>query len=200
MIWIILILIIGYLLGSISPAYIIGKAKGVDIRKVGSKNAGATNAWKSLGKLAGVITAVFDVFKGMFALLLGLYLSNIFGFSINWAFIAGALAIVGHNWPFYMQFKGGKGVATTYGLMIFSFICVIGNYYLNMWIFIISFAVSIIILSITKKPNIIYFIFSPIIIGLLIYLAGINSWTIFALLLTIYVYIRAIMTFRENRK
>lgn len=122
----ILLTIISYFVGNISFAYILGKifAK-KDVREYGSGNAGATNAFRTFGKKVGALVFLGDVLKGVAAVLLGRYLGGQTG-----AYIAGAFVIIGHNWPVLLSFKGGKGVATTIGVMLFvnaklTLICVI---------------------------------------------------------------------------
>ncbi|MDO5725410.1 MAG: glycerol-3-phosphate 1-O-acyltransferase PlsY [Tissierellia bacterium] len=115
MIWLkyLLVSIIGYLLGSISPSYYIGLKKGIDIRTKGSGNLGTTNSFRVLGKNAGIVTLIADVLKGIIAVLIGRAICGITG-----GYLAGFFAIVGHDYPFYLDFKGGKGVATSLGVML----------------------------------------------------------------------------------
>lgn len=100
-----------YLIGSISPSYILGMLfRKLDIRKHGSGNAGSTNAIRVLGKKLGLLTFVIDFLKGLIAVLLSVF------FKVNYApYIAMLGAVLGHVFPFYMNFRGGKGVATTLG-------------------------------------------------------------------------------------
>lgn len=112
----ILLLFIGaYLLGSISFSYIITKGlnKG-DIRKLGSGNAGATNTLRVIGVGPAIFVLLLDVLKGMVPVWVALSLH----FPLTTAIIAGGMAIIGHNWPVYYGFKGGKGVATTIGVFV----------------------------------------------------------------------------------
>ena len=116
----ILIVIIAYLLGNISTSYIIAKKMmGVDIRTQGSGNAGSTNVLRTLGKKAGAMTFIGDLLKGVIAVLIGKLIATISGVDIA---TAGYLAVVGvvcgHNWPAFLGFRGGKGVATSLGSMI----------------------------------------------------------------------------------
>lgn len=118
------VFIISYLVGSISGSYIIGNLfLKKDIRKYGSGNAGTTNAMRVLGKKAGVITFLIDFFKGMLVVFI---VKKLFGEEyIPLGILA---AVLGHDFPFYMKFKGGKGVATTLGALAFfnfklTFIC-----------------------------------------------------------------------------
>lgn len=110
----IIIAIISYLLGNISFAYILGKLfTKKDVRDYGSGNAGTTNAIRAFGKKIGAMVFVGDVLKGVAAVLIG----RNFGGAVG-SYLAGALVIIGHNWPALLNFKGGKGVATTIGVMV----------------------------------------------------------------------------------
>ncbi|WP_062552285.1 glycerol-3-phosphate 1-O-acyltransferase PlsY [Peptoniphilus phoceensis] len=114
----ILTLIISYFLGTISGSYIIGNIfLNKDIRKYGSGNAGTTNAMRVLGKKAGVLTFLIDFLKGAIVTIL---IRKLFGY--NFVPLGILAAVIGHDFPFYMNFKGGKGVATTLGaLALFNF-------------------------------------------------------------------------------
>lgn len=106
-------ILIGYLIGCFSSAYFVGrKAKGIDIRLHGSGNAGATNALRVMGLKLGVIILLLDAFKGIIAVILG---RLILGY--NGGLICGFFAVIGHNWPVFLEFKGGKGVATSIGVL-----------------------------------------------------------------------------------
>ncbi|OLO42580.1 acyl-phosphate glycerol 3-phosphate acyltransferase [Alkalihalophilus pseudofirmus] len=111
---IIIAIVISYLIGSISFSYIITKKiKKIDIRHHGSGNAGATNTLRLLGVGPAVTVLLLDMAKGIFAVLVTLWIVG-----PGWApALAGLAAILGHNWPVYYGFRGGKGVATTIGVM-----------------------------------------------------------------------------------
>ena len=110
----ILAVIIGYLLGSVNTSIIVSKFYGIDIREHGSKNAGMTNTLRVLGKFAGILVIVGDVLKGVFAAYIGRYiLGPVNGVSEIGMMLGGIGAIIGHNFPIYFSFKGGKGVLTT---------------------------------------------------------------------------------------
>ncbi|PYZ99183.1 acyl-phosphate glycerol 3-phosphate acyltransferase [Alteribacter lacisalsi] len=111
----ILAVIISYLIGSVSFSMIIGKKlRQVDIRQHGSGNAGATNTLRVLGKGPAAAVLLLDCFKGVAAVWIGLQLT---GGDPAGAGAAGLAAIAGHNWPVYYGFRGGKGVATTIGVL-----------------------------------------------------------------------------------
>jgi glycerol-3-phosphate acyltransferase PlsY len=122
MLWIILGITVSYLIGSIPTAYLFGRAlKGIDIRKFGSGNVGATNALRVLGKGPGIAVLVLDIIKGFLAVvLLGDFLvyRATFVSPETLRLILGISCICGHNWTFFLGFKGGKGVATTLGVLL----------------------------------------------------------------------------------
>ena len=106
------VVIAGYLIGSISSAILVGKFKGIDIRTKGSGNAGATNVTRVLGKKLGVVVFLIDFFKGVIACLVGFMVSHEVGV------VCGFAAILGHNFPIYFGFRGGKGVSTSFGVIL----------------------------------------------------------------------------------
>ena len=113
-------LVIGYCFGLFQTAFIYGKMNGIDIREKGSGNAGTTNALRVLGKKAGIIVFFGDALKALFAMIL---VHLLFGKSYPHMtallrIYAGAGAILGHNFPFYMGFRGGKGIAATGGISL----------------------------------------------------------------------------------
>ena len=108
--------LIGYLFGCIQAAFILSKLVGkIDIREHGSGNAGASNITTIMGVKYGVIVGLVDVLKGFFAVLL---VKFIYPDNPDLAYLAGIMAIFGHIFPFYMKFRGGKGVATLVGMML----------------------------------------------------------------------------------
>ncbi|MGN1267862.1 MAG: glycerol-3-phosphate 1-O-acyltransferase PlsY [Dorea sp.] len=115
----IICLVIGYIFGLFQTGYIYGKLYKVDIRTMGSGNAGTTNALRTMGWKAGAITFIGDAFKCIFAVLT---VTLLFGESHAemipmLKMYAGMGAVLGHNYPFYLKFKGGKGIAATAGLL-----------------------------------------------------------------------------------
>lgn len=117
MFWdIVLILLIGYLIGTLNAGYLIGRiVKKADIRESGSGNAGASNATIVLGWKFGILTAFLDILKCTLAV----YLTKLLFPDVDYyMFITGLAVILGHNYPFYMGFKGGKGTASVIGMFI----------------------------------------------------------------------------------
>ena len=118
----VLCLLIGYGLGSISTSYLYGKAKGIDVREHGSGNAGTTNTLRVMGRKAGAIVLAGDMLKTFLAILLTWLIFHWFFPDMDYLLriYTGAGVILGHDYPFYMKFKGGKGIACS-GAMILSF-------------------------------------------------------------------------------
>jgi glycerol-3-phosphate acyltransferase PlsY len=110
----IVLLLIAFVLGSVPFGIIIAKAKGVDLKKVGSRNIGATNVLRSLGKWPAALTLMGDILKGTLAVAIGRH----FGVGTLYEGLIGCLAILGHNFSMFLGLKGGKGVATSLGVLI----------------------------------------------------------------------------------
>lgn len=137
---IILCAVIGYLLGCIPSGVLISKIYGVrDIRKHGSGNSGTTNVLRTLGWLPSVLTLVCDCLKGYVACLIGRQLGGDAGMLTG-----GLCAILGHDFPAFMGFRGGKGIATSLGLIIA----------INPWLALALLAVQIIAVALTRYMSV----------------------------------------------
>lgn len=110
---IVLAALLSYLLGAIPAAAWVARSRGIDIRKVGSGNSGATNVLRSLGKGPALAVALFDIIKGVLAVLL----TRLIGLDDAWSALCGVLAVLGHNFSPFLGFRGGKGVATSFGVL-----------------------------------------------------------------------------------
>jgi glycerol-3-phosphate acyltransferase PlsY len=113
-------ILVSYLIGAIPTGYIFGRLKGIDLRKHGSGNVGATNAWRVLGKRLGICTLLIDILKGVLVVVV---IAKFFPIKtiedvFLRKFICGLAAILGHNFPVYLKFRGGKGVATSVGVVL----------------------------------------------------------------------------------
>jgi len=136
-----------YLLGSIPFGFLAAKAKGVDIRAVGSGNIGATNALRVLGKPAGIFVLLMDVLKGFAAVWLGTLLAEKFNVRAEGETLrifAGIGAVLGHNYTCWLRFKGGKGIATTAGVYLA----------LAPWALLAALAVFILAILITRYVSV----------------------------------------------
>ena len=113
----------GYLPGSVPAGFIAGRMKGIDLREVGSGNIGATNALRNLGTGIGIAVLIFDALKGLLpclffpGLLMCLFPEGSAPAPESLGLVVGAAAILGHNFPCWLRFKGGKGIATTAGVV-----------------------------------------------------------------------------------
>ena len=155
MLFMALALIIGYLIGMFQTGYFVGKYYGVDIREHGSKNAGMTNVNRTLGKLPALVVFVSDVLKAVLAfvfvpiLLIGAswsfaswshsFYEDISFFNIV-PLLAGLGAILGHNFPFYLKFRGGKGISCTLGIILM----------LSWQVALIAFAVGAVLVAVFR--------------------------------------------------
>ncbi len=110
----IIVTLFSYLLGSIPTGYIIGSLAGVDIRKVGSGNVGATNVARVVGKKRGLLTLIADVTKGF----LPVFVAGRLGLSHTAVALVAIAAFLGHLYPVFLKFQGGKGVATALGVLL----------------------------------------------------------------------------------
>lgn len=142
--YVLISIVVGYFCGCFQTAYIIGRFNKIDIREHGSGNAGTTNTLRTLGKRAALLTFLGDALKGIVGVLLARYLFAPMSPSIDanvLCLLAGFGAVLGHNFPFYLHFKGGKGIATTaavsfafdwrfgvVSLILFASICLITRY------------------------------------------------------------------------
>lgn len=166
----------GYFIGSLSPSALLGKRKNIDLRKTGTGNLGATNVMISFGKIHGFAVMILDMGKAFIAV----KSSQLFCSDIQYAGIAaGSFAVIGHIFPFYMKFKGGKGLAPYAGMvlaldpwlfLILLVICttamIIANYSVAM-----PFSAGLLfpLLSMRKDQHILYFIIAVSISALIIY-------------------------------
>jgi glycerol-3-phosphate acyltransferase PlsY len=170
MIWI-LIVIISYLLGSIPSGYLVAKSQGIDIRQHGSKNIGATNVLRVMGKKWGYFVFFCDVLKGFVAVKVGFFLAGSFGATVTLAGLVAALGcILGHNYPVWLGFKGGKGIATSAGVVIALFPPLIVLLMGIVWLLVFLLSRYVSLASISAAAAL------PIAVALLGPYAGINDY------------------------
>lgn len=108
-----------YIVGSIDFAVVIGRMHGIDIHQEGSGNPGASNVLRTLGRLPAAMVFVGDTLKGTVGAAMGMIASGTSDPMVHWALLAGLAAVVGHCYPVFHRFKGGKGVATGSGVLLF---------------------------------------------------------------------------------
>lgn len=115
-----LALLAAYLVGSIDFAVIVARMHGVDIHEAGSGNPGASNVLRTLGRVPAAMVFLGDTLKGTIGAAMGMVASGVLDPKIHWAFAAGLAAVIGHCYPVFHKFKGGKGVATGGGVLLFT--------------------------------------------------------------------------------
>ena len=177
-------IIIGYLLGSIPFAYIASRLKkGADIRQVGGGNVGALNTLREIGLLPGLVVLIADIAKGSVAVLIAVWL----GLPLIWIFVAGFAAVIGHNWPIFLKFKGGKGAATTIGVLLT----------LSPAEFAISFAIMAIVIVITSNVRLAIVVGLALLPLIIWQFNGSGMLIAYSLALPLFLLIRSLPSFRE---
>ena len=204
----IIVLIIAYLIGSINFSIILSKKiAGFDIREKGSGNAGTTNMLRSIGKRAALLTLVCDILKGVVPVVLAVLVGNIanhFGAELRveyMAQIAGIATIIGHTFPLYFGFKGGKGVASSLGLVLI----------INWQIGLICLVFALLIMAVTRMVSlgsisaaVLFLVLTIFRIGAQYYIVP-GNYIIFGLILALIVIfnhrsnIKRILTGTENK-
>lgn len=115
-----LALVAAYLVGSFDFAVVVGRMHGVDIREVGSGNPGTSNVLRTLGRFPAAMVLTGDLLKGVVAAAMGMVASGAVDATVHWAFAAGLAAVIGHCYPVFHRFRGGKGMATALGALVFT--------------------------------------------------------------------------------
>lgn len=187
----IIAVLIGYLIGSISPAFLLGKIlKKTDIRKVGSKNAGARNVYRLMGLGPAIIVVVFDLTKGFSIILLSsLFVSPFF------AYLSGVAAIIGHIFPFYLKFKGGQGGATGAGICLYFMFILISNHWFS-WVAVSVLALcTLILVYVTHLGSLAGLTILPFLTAFILFESPINVTTGFFLILLLFAWIQLMRQF-----
>ena len=159
----ILSVVMAYLIGSISSSTLVGKwFAHIDIRDHGSGNAGATNTLRVLGLKWALVVLTVDILKGMAAVFIAWWLGN----GNPWfAYLTGLAAIIGHNWPIYFGFRGGKGIATTIGVLallmfipaiiagVIAILLVLLTRYVSLGALVFTILTPVFVIILEKNPN-----------------------------------------------
>ena len=180
-----LVILIGYFIGSISPAYILGEIlRGIDIRRHGDGNAGGMNVYYVLGLKPAIVTVIFDLSKG----LISMYIASILGTSSIWIHLTGFAAVSGHVFPFYLKFKGGKGIGTSIGILFYYLFIMLKSQWLPFYWLIIFVLGVVLLFFIIRKREIVGLIALPLLLGLIFLSSPFNVITAFAGLIIIYIF------------
>jgi len=150
--WILLI-IVAYLIGSVPLSYLAARSRGVDLRKHGTQQVGGGNLWRTTSKKLGLIIGIFDFIKGMLMVLIAWRL----GLDAGEQLAVGLAAVVGHNWPVFLRFHGGRGIATSLGIII---ILPLINDDITPWPTTAFFVAAIAVITFTRRTPV------PILIGM----------------------------------
>jgi glycerol-3-phosphate acyltransferase PlsY len=183
----ILSIAIGYFLGGILPAFIFGKLKGIDIREEGTKNAGTSNAFKVLGLTYAIPTALFDTIKGLLAMLVA------FSLGANHIIIqvSGLVAILGHVFPFYLQFRGGQGNATATGILLYYLVYYFSQGIAQFWqLFIVIFLLIILVAMfsyISKAGSLLPMVLFPLLGYSVFYIYPTSGFNLFFVIILIHI-------------
>jgi glycerol-3-phosphate acyltransferase PlsY len=115
--WIIcaILLVDAYLLGSVPMSYLVARSRGIDLRKQGTQQVGGGNLWRTTSRTLGLLVGLFDFLKGALMIFIGWKL----GLDAGQQLIVGLGAVIGHNWPVFLRFHGGRGIATSLGIVVF---------------------------------------------------------------------------------
>lgn len=161
-----IVAVVAYLAGSIPFGFLVARAKGIDIRTVGSRNIGATNVFRVLGRGPGVLTFLLDVLKGyVSAALLPAAAAAIAGAPpcspSHFRLLGGVFAVLGHSWPVFLGFKGGKGVATSAGMLLgvapgavgLAFAAWIAVFLVSRYVSVASIAAAAVLAALTWAPR-----------------------------------------------
>jgi glycerol-3-phosphate acyltransferase PlsY len=179
------VIFLGYFIGSVSPSYILGKLlRGIDIREHGDGNAGGMNAYHVLGLKPAVITAVFDLSKG----LISMYIASLLVTKPAFIHLTGLAAILGHVLPFYLQFRGGKGIGTSVGILFYYVYIMLKNQWLPFYWLIIYILGIMILFYLTRRKEIVGVVALPLLLVIVILSSPLNLITAFAGLLLIYMF------------
>lgn len=176
---------IGYILGSISPAYILGRVlKNIDIRKVGEKNAGTTNVYHELGLWPAAVTAIYDLGKGLLAILIGRWL----GVPEVIQYLAGLSAVAGHIFPFYLGFRGGQGAATCVGLLFYFLYLLLQDRFLPLESIGILAIVVLALYMITRQKKFLILVVAPALSFMIFKHYQINLAAVFTEIIILYLF------------
>jgi glycerol-3-phosphate acyltransferase PlsY len=146
------------------PAYIAGRIHGIDLRRVGTGNPGSTNAWHVLGWRVGLGVLLLDLMKGFVAMGFARWL----GAGAPWVYAAGIAAVVGHRHPFYLGFRGGEGVGTSVGLLLFALgTALAGGTFAPQTLLALAAGVAVIFLLFRRGPVVAVFVL-PVLLALLL--------------------------------
>jgi acyl phosphate:glycerol-3-phosphate acyltransferase len=159
-------LAIGLLLGSVLPADLLARAKGIDIRSIGDGNPGTVNAFLSLGAGLGLITAAYDISVGVIAV----EIAKLIGVSEGFAYLAGVMSVVGHRFPVFGRFQGGgQGMAASAGLLAYGVALGLRTGWLSAIEIAILIAILLIAFAVTRSDKLMAIVMLPVLVAIVLY-------------------------------
>ena len=157
----VILAVAAYLLGSVPLSYLAARSRGVDLRRQGTQQVGGGNLWRTTSRKLGLFVGIFDFCKGIIMVAA----ARIVGLSPGLQLLVGLAAIIGHDWPVFLRFHGGRGIATSLGIIIILPIINIGNdntYQVSNWPLVAFLAVAVAGVVIARRTPL------PILIGLIL--------------------------------
>jgi acyl phosphate:glycerol-3-phosphate acyltransferase len=158
----VILAVAAYLLGSIPLSYLAARSRGVDLRQQGTQQVGGGNLWRTTSRRLGLLVGIFDFLKGIIMVAV----ARILGLSPGLQLFVGLAAIIGHDWPVFLRFHGGRGIATSLGIIIIMPIININNanlyYHVSNWPLVAFLAVAVTGVVIARRTPV------PILIGLIL--------------------------------
>ena len=196
-------LLIGYVFGLFQTAYLYGRLHGVDIRNYGSGNAGTTNTLRVFGTKAGLLVLFGDILKCILAVVItGVIFGKTHGDMVYLLkMYAAAGAIIGHNFPFYLKFKGGKGIATTYGVFWFGIGCENPWYFLFMLVGLILVLLFILVTEMGSMGSLLGVTAFSVWQGTMFYsryVGAMNGYVVFLLMMLLFMNFLTWFSHRKN--
>ncbi|OAA31010.1 hypothetical protein AT15_08520 [Kosmotoga arenicorallina S304] len=187
----------GYFIGSILPAYFLTLfLTGQDIRERGTGHAGTTNVLREVGLIPGMLTAIIDVLKGIAALL---FARSILGLPETIAFVSGFAAVLGHVFPFYLHFRGGRGAATTTGLLLYFLFRLIPDYELFPLLSDLGFLLALIgsVILIAREENMLAIVIIPAFSFIMLFRFFTEIESFYILTCNIYIFVISTLNIRK---
>jgi len=192
---ILLALMAGYLLGSVLPADLLARARGVDIRAMGTHNPGATNAWRQLGAWPGLITGAYDCSVG----LLSMALASQLGLAQPWVYLAGFSAVIGHVFPIFFRFRGGQGMAATTGMLVYGIGVALSEHLLTAVGMLVLGALAIAVFALTRSASVVGVVAVPLLVVELVLSRPDWQFAVFMSVLAIWIWVVQFGLVREGR-
>lgn len=189
-------LVIGFALGSVLPADLLARRRGVDIRSVGDGNPGTWNAFKGLGWGAGLITAAYDISVGVAAI----QIARLLGVSEGLSYLAGIMTVVGHRFPIFRGFRGGgQGMGATAGMFVYGVAVALVNGWLSAVDIGVPVAIGMITFVVTRSEVMVAVVMLPVLVAELLFAHVDLAFLLFMTLLAAHIWIVQVATIRRSR-